>query len=308
MRRSMLFAVQVLILSSLPVQAGGICKSGEYFSDYNQRCEKSVLQIGAGDVIESQTIDQLKSRWPVTRLTLSKSPAYGEADKKIRSYEGVRLRDVLASLLPAGESIDNYVLAVTCLDGFDPVLKPAILNKLKTSEALIAYRQTGISVGPGVSKDGLWDLVSAPWGIVSPGPFYLVWSDPSGTYWEGWPFQIKSLRLIPTKKYNEMLAKIEPDPAFMKKNPKSDVESGYDQFRGKCIICHTLNGFGGKKARGDLMSIFKQLKQPGEAEALIDAMIKNPPDGMKDILDVKFSPADINHLAEYLRHMGQRAN
>ncbi|MGE4133204.1 MAG: cytochrome c [Bdellovibrionales bacterium] len=289
-----LLVLFVLSLSLDQVLAKPLCKLGEYHSEYTKKCEKSVLQIGLGDKIESLDLAQLKRRFSVQSLVVTRPPTDKDKKGSKERFIGIRLSDLLTSLLPKGQSLEDYVLSATCLDGFDPVMDQEILSKMKSVDALVAFRQV-TSKGAKISPDGLWEMVQAPWGLTSPGPFYLVWARPDLVDWRGWPFQLKSMRLIRKRDYQEMLDKLKPAAS----------ELGYDQFRGKCIICHKVNGVGGDKARVDLLGLFKD-QDPNSAFEYLSTVIRNPPDGMKDILDVKFKPAEIRALSDYLHHMATR--
>lgn len=248
---------------------------------------KATLQLGRGEQIQSYNIGQLKRRFPSVELHVSIHPAYENSSdpKRVRHYRGFSLKDVLRSLLPKGDSLKDYVLAATCLDGFDPVMKPELLAHLEKHEAVIAYEQKGG-----------WEPIKAGWGIVSPGPFYLVWSTSEGVSFEGWPFQLKSLRLIKVSDYEAMVAKL---------NPPVEFKPGFDQFRGKCLTCHSLNGVGGKKASVDLVLKFRGFESAAQIESYLPVLFRNPPGGMRDVLDLKFAADDIRNLSRYLFQMSR---
>jgi len=284
------------------------CREGEYFSDYTEKCEESRILLGIGnEEIESFNLDALKSKFEVTELTISNNPAYEGNDtiERIRRYRGFKFSDILQSKIDVA-SFDEYVVAFTCLDGFDPTINFEITQKLGQLDALLAFQQ----VDPEgekeeLSKDGLWELIKTPMGIVSPGPFYLIWSTPEGTYWQAWPFQIKSIRIIKASDYEEMISKIRPSQEVMEHDPKSNIQLGFEQFRGKCLTCHQINGFGGTKASVNLIERIKGFPTGVASLEFIEFIIKNPPSGMSDIKDTKFSEGDIEKINEYLRHMAQ---
>ncbi len=284
----------------------GLCSEEEYYSDFTDKCEKSQLLVGVGDTVAPMDF----SAFEISDMTVGKNPAYeknGTAER-VRRYRGVRLRDMLKRLLPDGDSLEDYVMAITCLDGFDPVIDFNLLSRLSSVDALLAMRQLDIpgSSGSGITKDGRWELVPAAWGIISPGPFYLVWANPEGTYWQGWPFQIKSIRLIRARDYQDTLSRLEPAKEFLGQTPKSGIELGFDQFRGKCLTCHHLNGVGGKKARIDLLAVVQAFSDESGSLGRLKDAIQNPPSGMSDILDIKFSEKDLENLNLYLRHLSER--
>ncbi len=290
--------------TSNPVQSQPtLCQNDEYYSDIKGQCLKATLQIGDKEMVDSLGIDDLRAKYKIHEMTLFTNPAYKENGSivKRRKYNGISLKEIVKKLLPKGDSLKDYVLAFTCLDGYDPVLKPELLSELENADALLAFEQTGIKNPINeVSKDSKWELVKAPWGIVSPGPFYLVWKNSEKTYPDGWPFEIKSMRLIKAKDYQEMLAKIEPPKELMGQKPKTNVEEGYGQARGKCIVCHSFNGIGGKKSPTDLVSLFKIFKDKDESLQFISDKVAHPPLGMSDIRDIKISPEDLAHINDYV--------
>jgi mono/diheme cytochrome c family protein len=285
------------------------CGSEKFYSAFSSKCETATLQAGLGNQIRSFGVSDLRAKFPETELIINKNPAYemdGTVDNA-RKYRGIRLRDLIASLLPTGEHLEDYVLATTCLDGYKPVLNSTVLRHLDRMEALIAYQQSEIKgARAGLSRDGNWELVTTELGIQSPAPFYLVWSQAEGTYPQAWPFQLNSLRLIKAQDYKAMQDRLRPASEMIGKKPVTEVEDGYGQFTGKCITCHQVNGFGGQKAKINLKALFAAFQTEEEARVFLEAVVKNPPAGMSEIRGIKLTNADIRHLAAYLRHMSAK--
>ena len=156
---------------------------GIIFSHYTSRCELLLLQLGVNNAVSSLNLTQLTERFPTVSRTIPVNPAY---DSKIsaqsaKTYRGFDLKTLLQEILPAGDKFADYVLAVTALDGFDPVLNQDILTNLETAQATLAYQQgvSGVSADK-ITKDGSWEMVNAPWGKTSPAPFYIVWNKAEG--------------------------------------------------------------------------------------------------------------------------------
>ncbi len=280
------------------------CDESQYFSDYTKKCEIAQVQMGLGSELEFRSISDLKKTFEVKTLRTVENPAYKEKQAKTRTYQGFDLEEVLLSLLPNGDSLADYVLVITCLDGFDPVIDHQILKKLETHKALLAFEQSGEIEN--TSRDGKWEVLSLKWGSVSPGPFYIVWETPEGTYWKGWPFQIRSMRLVKSDIYLSEIAKIKPSESELGKDPMSDVEVGFNQFKGKCLTCHSISGVGGKKARIDLVQLFKNMVERDQSLRVLNKAISRPPLGMADIKDIQFKDGDIEKINEYLWHMSHK--
>lgn len=267
-------------------------------ASYGAKSDPGSLMLGQGVEIHSHTLQTLQAQFPTVELQVGKNPAYAGngSEDKVRVYRGFRLKDIVSSLLPAGGSLADYVLKVTCLDGYDPVLEQSILGHLNTMEAVLAFEQV----------DGPWDLVPAPWGIVNPGPYYLVWSSPQGTYAEGWPFQVKSLQLIKKSDHLQMMARLAPAPEQMGRTPKSLAEEGFRQFRGKCLTCHSINGIGGRKANVDLLPLVRSLGTESAVADFLRVIVRNPPAAMADVKEIQISDQDLIAMSAYLLHMSGR--
>ena len=281
----------------------GICDTDKYFSDYTKMCERAVLQLGHDEEIRSLDLDDLYNEFPTEEILVPDNPAYigKKTGTKDRRYKGVSLKAVVESLIPKGERLEDHVIAITCLDGFDPILDSSIIEKLDEYKAIIATEELTLDrEGADISKDGKWELLHLSWGIVSPGPFYIVWDNLEGTYWKGWPLQVKSLRLVKKDKFEATLAKLQPAEEFLGQKPPSNVEEGFNQFKGKCLTCHSIHGIGGKKANIDLIDRIR-LFRGSDSLPYLNAIIRNPPAGMKDILDIKMSDEDIKNINSYLK-------
>ena len=285
------------------------CKPDEYYSSFTHRCEQAVLRLGLGDQITSYTLSDLRAKFQIVELSVSENPSYelNGTDKTARKYRGVRLIDVITKLLPAGESLENYVLAATCLDGFNPVLEPDLLKHADWENAIIAFEQMDLMDStPEISVDSKWELVKTTKGIVSPGPFFLVWDHVKGTYPQGWPYQLNSVQLINVPNYRTMIDLLFPNRAGLKKSDAFDVLDGFYKFHDKCLVCHQINGVGGKKASTDLMKIFGMASNPGDARDYLSSILKDPPPGMLEVKVMKINDSDIAHLVAYLQNMANR--
>lgn len=111
-----IFATLIGILLS-QAQAKGICRNREYYSDFSNRCETASLQVGHADSVQIIRLTTLKARFETVEMVIGKNPGY-EKNGTVntpRKYKGFLLRDILQTLLPKDQTLDQYVLAATFL-------------------------------------------------------------------------------------------------------------------------------------------------------------------------------------------------
>lgn len=297
-----LLAIVIMGLNSS--QAAKKCGSDQYYNQQTKRCDVPSILIGYGDQLKSLTLKQLVAKYGLTQLEVLQNPAYSKMGtvKTPRVYKGIDLKKLLEDLLPTERRLEDHVVAVTCLDGFDPVLSSEMILQLNKQKSLLASQQIFSKNYKGAkTQDELWEPVDVAWmGGLNPGPFYLVWEKPEGTYWQGWPFQVKSLQLIDKKTYSLRVDKITPPKKFLGNDPKSSVETGFGLFKGLCMTCHKANGFGGNKSQIDLAAYVKGFKTKTAAKNRLIEVISNPPAGMQEIRASKLSDEQIAAVTDYL--------
>jgi len=103
---------------------------------------------------------------------------------------------------------------------------------------------------------------------LDPGPFYLVWSGPgqNDPHRHPWPYQLATIEQVPFEARH-------PHTLPRGAAPGSPAQRGFALFRSQCIMCHAINGEGGRVGP-DLnvpMSIVEY-----RPEAQIKAFVRDP--------------------------------
>jgi len=198
----------------------------------------------------------------------------------------------LASLL-SGVTPDAHLQAVA-LDGFAAELPAAALLQTQGARAWLAIEE---STQP-------WPPLAA--GKPSAGPFYLVWTDPQASRIspEQWPFQVASLRYLPS--VAERFPALLPDA-----DAGNDVQQGFALFQKHCLACHRLNGAGDAQFGPDL----NQPHSPTEyfADGYLKLYIRDPQSlrhwpqaKMPGFAKANLSDQELDQLVGYLKHMAQK--
>jgi hypothetical protein len=225
---------------------------------------------------------------------------YADYDGATKTYEGFLLKDVLnyAGLAQAG----GDVVRLEALDGFASRLA---FDKLQAPQpvGLIAFREVGQAEG--------WEMVKKGSGLVSPGPYYLVWAGADGPASDEarkrpWPYQLATIRVVDFKKtynliYPENVA--ENDPIY--RGFDLFARGGYDGS--PCLDCHALNQQGGTV--GPELNIPKNITEYRDDSFLV-AWIKNSKSFRVSsdmaAFENRLTDAQIQDILAYLRWMRDR--
>ena len=163
-------------------------------------------------------LSELKKALPVQTIEAD-DPVY---HRKMR-YRGFALNSVLALTGPA-QWKESEEVVYTSIDGYSPNMEASLLNQY---HAWLVFETT----------EGPFPMITQGKSRISPGPFYVVWSDlPKEMHTVPWPYQLASMEVIPlSKKYS----KIFPDEHNQK------AVQGFRIFKAECLKCHSMNLEGG---------------------------------------------------------------
>lgn len=148
------------------------------------------LVVRFEDRISIYHLADLKGKLKTQKMTVPANPAY--KNRKME-YEGFDLQEFVSVVAPDKKSAS---LTAICLDGFQTTISPEMFTKGR--KALLAFQQVSTDKNDLITADKKWSLVELKGSWVSPGPYYIVWNSPEGTYPMGWPFQIREIRIGPT--------------------------------------------------------------------------------------------------------------
>ena len=172
----------------------------------------------------SVSVDSLINLTSVQRMKeieILYDPGFGSK----KSYEGVRLNDVLTSLLRHYKfSADKTDVIFMCKDGYAPVRYAPEL--LQPASGYIVYKDLEAANGRNW-PDSVYDRYH---------PFYLVWNVDSIKAGDlPWPYGLVQIRLV--EKDSLLLNILSKKKANLK---------GYHLFRKHCFSCHAINHVGGQ--------------------------------------------------------------
>ncbi|MGV8860749.1 MAG: c-type cytochrome [Pseudomonas sp.] len=198
----------------------------------------------------------------------------------------------------------------------------ALLGGITAKDHLQAVATDGFAAempaGPLLESTGAraWLAIedpTAPWPTLgenqqSPGPFYLVWTEPKAGNIspEQWPFAVNKVRILASvaERFPMML----PDRTLAANDP---INQGFALFQKNCLACHRLNGAGDSQLGPDL----NQPHSPIEyfAGDYLKRYIRDPQSlrqwpqaKMPAISTAVLSDGELDQLIGYLRHMAQR--
>lgn len=145
------------------------------------------LAVRFDDKVAIFHLADLKQKFKTEKMIVPTNPAYKNREIE---YEGIDLQKFIAAVVPNKKSAP---LKIVCLDGFQTTIAPEMFTKDR--KALLAFQQVSVDKNDLISTDKKWSLVDLKGELVSPGPYYIVWNTPQGTYPTGWPFQIKEIHV-----------------------------------------------------------------------------------------------------------------
>lgn len=203
----------------------------------------------------------------------------------------------MKNLLEEANLKADQIILFKCIDGFSGTLeRTSLLTKSQgKSEAFLAIEEE--EKWPPLPK------ASNTKGLTA-GPFYLVWRDPelSNIPPEAWPYQLSGLRF-------------ESDlrilfPAIFPKTKDSAIVNGFNIYKDRCMVCHTINRQGTSKLGPDLnlpMNPVEYFKEDAFRKFLLDPASVREWDDMKMrwVGNNSLSKKEIDSLVGYLKHMAK---
>jgi mono/diheme cytochrome c family protein len=266
----LLFLVTAAVLDGGPAGAGAAPGSGG----------PARLELVSPSARRTLSLDDLTRKLTTVSVTVE-DPVYGTR----KTYQGVRLAELLALLAPGGDAVDEVVFHTR--DGYAPTLG---LAAAREGQALVAFRDTARRAGFAPVRQGK--------ALVDPGPFYLVWAGP-GTSERPWPYQIVRIELVSFRRTYDRLFPGDAEPG-------GPVERGFLAFRSHCLRCHSVNLQGGDL--GPELNVPRNVTEYRDAATLrqfirnaasFQARSKMPPFPQLD-------DAALDDLLAYLGHMKDR--
>lgn len=220
------------------------------------------------------TVDALRSKVKIQTVKIE-DPVY----KATKEFDGFALDEVL-SQVSDGKDLDEIVF--TSIDGYSPNMNAAILKKHRAYLVFQEHNKPFDKVMQGKAK-------------IDPGPFYVVWEEgPKMEHEAPWPYQVVKIEAVDFKKKY---------PKIFPKNPTEAELKGFNNFKGLCLRCHSINLEGGDV--GPELNIPKNVTEYWDAKHLRE-FIPHPSrfrakSKMPDIPTL--SDADVDHIVAYLKKM-----
>ena len=135
---------------------------------------------------------------------------------------------------------------------------------------------------------------------LDPAPFYLVWSGPdqNDPHRTPWPFQLATIERVPFERRHPHL-----EPVGLAADAPG--RRGYALFRSQCVMCHSVNGDGGKV--GPELNVPMSIVEYRPAEQL-KAFIRNPARFRYTTMPAHehLSDEDLDALLAYFEAMSER--
>ncbi|MBJ9975690.1 cytochrome c [Pseudomonas sp. S75] len=244
------------------------------------------LTLDLGSVQRSWQTEELLQHPDAQDIDIVQDVAY----KRAMHYRAIPLAVLLEGVTP-----DEHLQAVA-LDGFAAEMPASPLLQDGPARAWVAV-QDSRHPWPGLGADK-----------PSAGPFYLVWTNPaaSGIRPEQWPYQMASLRRLPS--VESRFPQLRPAPGLPEQGP---IRRGFALFQQNCLACHRLNGAGDAQLGPDLNLPHNPTEyfQPGFLRRYLrdpQSLRHWPQARMPGFPEAVLSDQDLDAVIDYLAHMAKR--
>lgn len=239
------------------------------------------LEIVHGAHSTKVSLKDMKAKLEIKHVTID-DPVY----KTKKQFDGFLLSEVL-KLGGIDSNMTADELVYTAKDGYSPNMS---FDQLKKHEAVVVFQETG------GKAFGLVDQGKAK---ISPGPFYVVWTEGEKLVHEvPWPYQIVKMEAVRfSEKYNLVY------PADVKSD--SAEYHGFLLFKNECIRCHSINLQGGDI--GPELNAPKNVTEYWRSEVLENFIRNAPSFRYKSKMPAfeNLSSKQIDELLSYLRYMAR---
>jgi mono/diheme cytochrome c family protein len=185
--------------------------------------------VSEGQEIRSMPLSLLRARCAEQEVVVD--DPYYERTMRFRALP-------LGCVLKAGFAESSATLAtgdfsLVALDGYT---RPSTGGQLLEAGAALAFADAALT--PDGAPPRFAPITRRG---VDPAPFYLVWSgtEQNDPHRYPWPFQLAKIERVPFELRHPHL-----DPTGTPAG--SPARHGYGIFRGQCVMCHSINGEGGK--------------------------------------------------------------
>ena len=235
----------------------------------------------SGNVVNEITLDDMKSELKVHRIEL-----FDHLHRKKKKYKGFTLKDVIQ--LGFGDEWKNPGFTDAAFQALDGYVAVSSTSKLSEPGGYIVFRDLDIQDWEPIGKKQS-----------NPGPFYLVWTGKEQIIKNEypWPWQIASVDLVT---FEDQYSVVSPKGA----GEDSQAFKGYQIFKRRCIMCHSINQKGGK--------IGPDLNAPRSivsyrSASMIKEFIKNPSKYRHTLMPdhPDLSNQDLDNLISYFNYMNE---
>jgi mono/diheme cytochrome c family protein len=238
------------------------------------------LEVVSAKKTLTLTLDTLKAKLKSYTVKID-DPVY----LKTMEFDAFLLSDVLqAAGVDSADRADELIF--TAVDGYAPSVS---FDKLKDHKAYLAYQDH--------ATPGRFPLVQQGKAMISPWPFYVVWSDGAKLKDEvPWPYQLVKLEVA---NWSAKFPKLVP----VKLAANSAQMQGFALFKDHCVRCHSINLQGGDI--GPELNVPQNVTEYWSRGTLKDFIKDASKFRAKSKMPsfTQFSDKDIDHIYAYLRIM-----
>jgi mono/diheme cytochrome c family protein len=253
-----------------PIAAKGALKGGDH-----------PLEIVAPAKTVQVSLGEMKAKLKSHTVTID-DPVY----LKQVTYDAFLLSDVFR-LAGFNDEDSGDEIVYTAKDGYSPNLP---FSAMKKHTPYLAYSIHG--------KHDQFDLIQQGKTKMSPGPFYVIWSEGAKLGGEvPWPYQLVRIEAV---RFKDKFPKLFPDVAA-----DSPEFRGFSIFKSECIRCHSINLQGGDV--GPELNIPKNVTEYWKESTLKEFIPNAPSFRAKSKMPAfeKLTKQNVDDLLAYFKFMAR---